>query len=116
MIDPWWVLAALTIGAAVTYAWRAVGVALAGRIAPDGRVIDWVGYVAYALLAGLIARMIVMPIGALAGAPLPVRLVAAAIALGVYFACGRRLLPAVLAGGTALSGLAALMGLLNSTG
>lgn len=110
MIDPYWALGALTIGAVVTYAWRAVGVALAGRIAADSQVIAWVGYVAYALLAGLIARMIVMPVGALADTDLAARLVAAAIALGVYFACGRRLLPGVIAGGAALVALTALSG------
>ena len=107
MIDPWLAFAALTIGAAVTYAWRAVGVALAGRIDPEGVVIDWVGCVAYALLAGLICRMIVLPIGPLADTTLAARLGAVGIALVVYIASGRRLLPGVIAGSVALMGLAA---------
>ncbi len=107
MIDPWLVFTALTIGAAVTYAWRAVGVALAGRIDPEGVVIDWVGCVAYALLAGLICRMIVLPIGPLAETTLEARLGAVGIALVVYFGGGRRLLLGVLSGSLALMGLAA---------
>ena len=110
MIDPWLVFAALTIGAAVTYAWRAVGVALAGRIDPEGVVIDWVGCVAYALLAGLICRMIVLPIGPLAETTLAARLGAVGIALVVYFAGGRHLLPGVISGSLALMGLAAWLG------
>ena len=110
MIDPWLAFSALTIGAAATYAWRAIGVALAGRIDPDGAVIAWVGCVAYALLAGLICRMIVLPIGPLAETTLTVRLGAAAIALAVFFAGGRRLLLSVLSGSLALVGLAAWLG------
>ena len=110
MIDPWLAFAALTIGALMTYAWRAVGVALAGRIDPEGAVIAWVGCVAYALLAGLICRMIVLPIGPLADTSLTARLGAAGIALVVFFAGGRRLLLSVVAGSLALVGLAAWLG------
>jgi len=88
----------LVVGAAVTYAWRALGVALSGRINPDGPVIVWVACVAYALLAGLVARMIVLPYGALASVDLWIRLGASAIGLGVFYATRRNILAGVLAG------------------
>lgn len=51
----------IAVAAVVTYMWRALGVALAGRVAPDSKVLEWVTCVAYALLAGLVARMIDPP-------------------------------------------------------
>jgi branched-subunit amino acid transport protein len=95
--------AALALGAAVTYGWRALGVLVAGRIDPQGRVIAWVACVAYALLAALIARMILLPVGILAETPLWIRLAATAGALAVWLASGRRLMPAILVGVAALS-------------
>ena len=92
---PWIVLAA---GAAVTYAWRGLGVALSGRVDPESPVVRWVGAVAYALLAGLIARMIVLPLGALQATALTDRVAAAAIALAMFFVTRHNVLLAVGAG------------------
>lgn len=86
----WWPLAVLAVGAGATYVWRAVGVVLSGRIDPDGAVFEWVACVAYALLAGLIARMIVLPMGILAEAATTDRLLATAAALIAFFALSRR--------------------------
>ncbi len=83
---------------AATYVWRGLGVLLAARIDPNGVIFQWVGCVSYAMLAGLIARMTILPLGALAEAALWVRLLAMALAFLVFFAAGRRMLPAVLAG------------------
>ncbi len=103
--------AALIVGAVVTYFWRAAGVALSGRLRPDGAVIAWVGCVAYALLAALIARMIVFPIGPLAETTLFARLAAAAVAFALFFFLWRRaLLPAVIAGAGTLVLLATVQG------
>jgi len=92
---PWIVLAA---GAAVTYAWRGLGVALSGRVDPESPVVRWVGAVAYALLAGLIARMIVLPLGALQATALTDRVAAAATALAMFLVTRHNLLLAVGAG------------------
>lgn len=89
-------------GAAVTYVWRGLGVLLAGRVRPDGAVLDWIGCVAFALLAGLIARMIVLPIGPLAATGLGARLAAAGIALAIFFLLRRSVLLGVLAGAVSL--------------
>lgn len=81
---------ALLVGALVTYAWRGLGVLLSGRIDPDGPLFAWTACVAYALLAALIARMIVLPRGDLADTAALDRLFAAGLALGCFFLLTRR--------------------------
>jgi branched-subunit amino acid transport protein len=98
----------VVVGAAATYLWRALGVALSGRIKPDSPVLDLIGYIAFGLLAGLVARMIVLPIGPLQATGTGIRLAATAVAAIVFFALGRNLLAGVLAGGGALALLAGL--------
>jgi len=81
---------ALAVGALVTYAWRGLGVLLSGKIDPDGPLFAWTACVAYALLAALIARMIVLPRGELAGTADLDRLLAAGLALVCFFWLTRR--------------------------
>ena len=74
MSELWILLILCTLG---TYAWRGLGVLLAGRLEPDSDLFRWVSCVAYAMIAGLVMRLIVMPGGPLAGrllAPLAVLL------------------------------------------
>lgn len=102
-VSAWWPIAVLSVGALATYFWRALGVALSGRISPEDRVFDWIACIAYALLAGLIARMILLPAGPLIALDLPDRVGAAGLALAVFF-LSRRNMPLGIA-----SGVAALM-------
>ncbi|MDJ0951734.1 MAG: AzlD domain-containing protein [Alphaproteobacteria bacterium] len=97
IVGPVWPYLALTCAAVATYAFRGLGVAFAGRLRTDSPWFDLASCVAYALLAGLLARMILIPQGALAEAPLVARCVAVGAAL-LVFVLVRRLLPAVLAG------------------
>ena len=85
--------------AAGTYLWRALGVAVAGRLDPDGEIFSWMGCVALAMIAGLVARMLIAPVGVLATTSLPERLGATACALVVYFVFTRRNLLAGVIGG-----------------
>lgn len=94
----WWPFAVMVAGAAATYVWRAAGVALSGRIDPQGPVFEWVACVAYALLTALIARMILLPSGPLAETPSLDRIVAAGIAAAVFFVSRRNMLLGVGAG------------------
>ena len=98
----WWPFVILLAGAAVTYVWRAVGVALSGRIDPEGAAFQWVACIAYALLAALVARMILLPTGPLAQTPLVDRGAAAALAFAVFFVSGRSMLLGVGVGAGAL--------------
>lgn len=89
--------------AAGTYLWRALGVAIAGRLNPNGEVFNWVACVALAMVAGLVARMLVEPVGVLASTSVAERAGATACGLFVYFVATRRnLLAGVVAGVTAI--------------
>lgn len=96
------------VGAAATYIWRALGVALSGRIDPEGPVFRWVGCIAYAVLAGLIARMIFLPVGSVATTPLWHRAAAAGVALVVFYLARRSLPLGVTLGGITLVALSYL--------
>ncbi|KPK03993.1 MAG: hypothetical protein AMJ64_14605 [Betaproteobacteria bacterium SG8_39] len=100
-------LMALVIACALaTYVWRALGAAISGRVRAEGPLFTWLGCVAYAMLAGLVARIVIMPLGTLEATALWQRLGAAAIALVVYFLLTRKnLFVGVLTGGVAIVGL-----------
>lgn len=84
-----------------TYIWRAGGVVIAARIDPNGALSQWFACVAYGMLAGLISRIMLMPIGILAETPLADRLAALAAGFVLFWIFRRNLLPATL-GSTAV--------------
>ena len=89
--------------AAATFLWRGLGVAVVRRIDADGAIFQWVNCVSYAMVAGLIFRMIMLPQSELASVPLSIRITALVMAFGAYFLIGRRLVFGVLAGGISLA-------------
>ena len=102
-----WLLV-LACGAA-TYLWRGLGVLLSARVRTTSAAFVWVGCVAYAMIAGLTARILLMPSGTLGQTELSHRLLAAAIALAVFFVVTRRnLFLGVCAGFLAMVALASL--------
>ena len=105
MTTEWLWLIVLACGAA-TFVWRALGVFVVRRIDPRGPFFGWVTCVSYAMVAGLIFRMLILPESGLAGVSLPLRLAAIGIAFAAYFAFRRRLVAGVLAGGLSLSAMA----------
>lgn len=108
---PMWLPLVLLVGALATYVWRGLGVLLSGRIDPEGAVFEWFACVAYALLAGLIARMIVLPIGIVAETALADRLLATTAALAAFFLLTQRnMLLSVAAGAAGLILLSWLRG------
>ncbi len=90
---------------AATFAWRALGVVVVQRIDPRGAFFQWITCVSYAMVAGLIFRMLVLPESQLATVSLPIRLAAIGLAFAAYFVFGRRLVAGVLAGGLGLSAM-----------
>ena len=64
---------------------------ISSRVRMDSEFFIWAGCVAYALIAGLAVRIVLLPTGTLAATPLPERLVACAIALISYFVFRRNL-------------------------
>jgi branched-subunit amino acid transport protein len=99
---PWWPYVLVIVGGLATYFWRALGVALSGRIDADSRLFEWVACVAYAMLAGLIARMIVLPNGPLAETASADRIAGAVVALTIFFLTRRNVGLGVAAGAGAL--------------
>lgn len=76
---------ALVLCILVTYLWRGAGVALAQRIDPAGAVFEWIGCVAYGLLAGLMARVMIFPVGLLAETSLITRGIAMVAGFLVFY-------------------------------
>jgi branched-subunit amino acid transport protein len=99
-MDLWVVLA---ICGLATYLWRGPGVLISAGIDPRSEAFTWISCVAYAIIAGLVSRMLLMPTGVLAETTLLERGIGSAAALGAYFWVTRRnLLAGVFAGALAL--------------
>jgi len=90
-----------------TYAWRGMGILLAGHIRAEGELFKWVAAVAYAMIAGLVSRILVMPSGMLTETHLIERLAASVLALVAYRVARRNLLVGVAAGVAAIMVMAA---------
>lgn len=88
----------LLVGALATYLWRCLGVLLSGRINADSALLRWFTAVAYAMLAGLIARLIILPAGPLSHVALWERSAAAIAALIVYLLTRRSIICGVAVG------------------
>jgi branched-subunit amino acid transport protein len=95
----------LLVGALVTYLWRGLGVLLSGRINADSALLRWFTAVAYAMLAGLIARLIILPAGPLQHVALLDRGSAAVVSVIVYALTRRNIVFGVAAGTLTLIGL-----------
>ena len=95
-----WLLLALC--GAATYLWRGPGVLLSAGIDPRSEAFTWIACVAYAIIAGVVSRMLVMPTGALAETTALERALGSAAALGAYFWLTRRNLLVGVAAGAAV--------------
>lgn len=91
-----------------TYLWRGLGVLLSGKISASGEFFTWAGCVAYAMIAGLTVRILLLPSGLLAATPLWTRLLACAVALLVYFSWRRNLFIGIATGFVVLVGVLAI--------
>jgi len=99
----WWpILFILLAGWLPTDVWRWIGVAFAGRVRDNSEWISLARAVANALVAGVIARLILYPTGALIDVPVWIRLVAVGLAAGLYSGVYKNLLLSVLLGGGSL--------------
>ncbi len=102
---PFWPYIALILFAVLpTEIWRWLAVGLARGLDPDSPLLEWVRMVATALLAGIVAKLIVSPPGALAAAPLLVRVAGVATSAAVMALTRRRMMLAVASGEVVLIG------------
>jgi branched-subunit amino acid transport protein len=100
----WWAWSILGLAVAGTYAWRALGVLLSGKLTQDSPLFGWITCVTYAMVAALVVRIIVLPVGMLAEISLVHRLIATGVALAIMVTMRNGLVPALIAG-TVLTGL-----------
>lgn len=97
----WGYLVLILVGFLPSDIWRMLGVVVGRSIDEESELLVWVRAVATAVLAGVIAKIVFFPPGALTNIPLPVRL--AAIGCGfVGFLLARRSVFAGLAIGEAV--------------
>lgn len=82
--------------------WRFASVFLVQGLDENAEILKWVRAVATALLSGIVAKILLHPSGALQIVPLYGRAGALFVAIGVFFALKRAVIPAVLAGEAAL--------------
>lgn len=102
-----WIL--LLVCGAATYLWRGPGVLISAGMNPRSEIFTWVACVAYAIIAGVVSRMLLMPTGALAETTLLERGLGCAAGAAVYFWLTRRnLFAGVVAGALAIWLLKAL--------
>ncbi len=101
-----WTLLALAVAA--TFVWRLAGVFVAGRLREDGPLFAWVAAVAYAMVAGLMARILIMPRGDITLEGMGPRLAALAVAFAVWYLRGRSLTWGLAAGVGCYAALMAL--------
>lgn len=82
--------------------WRAFGLVLARGLNEDSEVVVWSRAVATAILAGVIAKLVLFPTGALGAIPLSVRIISSVVGFAVFLAAKRSVSAGVLAGEAAL--------------
>lgn len=86
-----------------TFFWRFMGAVVVRKVAQGGDFYEWVSCVSYALVAGLVFRMIILPQSDLAVLSIWSRLVAVALAFAAYFLFKRNLLAGVATGSACVS-------------
>ncbi|WP_349357307.1 AzlD domain-containing protein [Stappia sp.] len=106
LADPWWwpYVMIVVAGWLATDVWRWLGVLASGRLREDSEALIFVRAVATALVAGVIAKLILFPTGALETAPVALRLAAAASGFGAFLLAGQRVVVGVLVAEVVLIG------------
>jgi Branched-chain amino acid transport protein (AzlD) len=82
--DLWPYALLVLVGFLPNEVWRMVGVVLARGLDETAPLVMWVRAIATAVLGGVIARIVLIPPGALASVPMAVRLCALALGFGGY--------------------------------
>jgi hypothetical protein len=100
---PW--VALILFGFLPSEIWRVVSIFLSRGIDESSPILGWVRAVATALLAGVVAKLLLSPNGALAAIPLWGRMGSMAAGLGVFWATRRSVFAAVAAAEAALIGV-----------
>jgi Branched-chain amino acid transport protein (AzlD) len=94
----WPYLLLVLVGYLPNEIWRVLGLVLARGLNEDSEIVVWSRAVATAILAGVIAKLIVFPPGALTAIPLGVRLSAAVCGFVAFLAVRKSIFVGVFAG------------------
>lgn len=89
---------AVLLGALGTFMWRVLGVAVETKVRQDSPLFVWIGCVAYAMVAGLMARVMFMPGGDMTLEGMGWRLAAFLCGFVVWFWRGKSVPAGLLAG------------------
>jgi hypothetical protein len=95
-LSPYVVL--IVIGFLPNEIWRLLGVLLGRGLDEESELVIWVRAVATAILAAVIAKLLLVPPGALADLPLMVRILAIASGFVAFLAARRSVLAGLVAG------------------
>jgi hypothetical protein len=107
----WWPWIALIVfGFLPSELWRVVAVFLSRGVDESAPWLAWVRAVATALVAGVVAKLLLAPTGALAALPLWGRLGPLAVGMIVFFLARRSVAAAVIAGEAAITGVGYWLG------
>ena len=98
----WPYLVVVLVGFLPTEMWRALAVVVSRGLDERSEILVWVRAVAATLLAGVVAKLLYAPTGALAAVPLWGRAGGMLVGLAVFFAVRRSVIAGVLAGEAAL--------------
>lgn len=96
MMEPY--LALLLLGVLPSEMWRWIGLMIGRGLDEDSEIILWVRAVSTALVAAVVARLVLIPPGALAAVPLWVRLVALGGGVVAFYGIRRSAFAGVLVG------------------
>lgn len=91
--DAWWwpYLFIAIAGWLATDIWRWLGVLVGNRLSQESALLTWVRAVATALVAGVIAKLILYPTGALQETPVVIRLVAVSLGFAAFLLANKRI-------------------------
>ena len=103
-------LALILVGFLPNEIWRWLGVVVSRGLGEDSQIVLWVRAVATAVLAGVIAKLVLLPPGVLATVPTAARVGAIALGFAAFLAARRSVLAGVVAGEVVLVGATLLLG------
>ena len=98
----WPYLIVVLVGFLPTEMWRSLAVVVSRGLDDDSEILVWVRAVASTLLAGVVAKLLYAPTGALAAVPLWGRGGAMLLGLAAFFAFRRSVVTGVLVGEAAV--------------
>lgn len=107
VLGPWWpYLVIVLVGFLPNEIWRVLAVALSSGLDENSEILTWVRGVATTLLAGVVAKLLLAPGGALAAVPFAGRAGSLLVGLAAFYAFRRSVIVGVLVGEAALVAIA----------